>query len=90
MTTLQSIKKIHKNLCYAGHALLDLDADSKYTGKYIIIHSRSKNDYRIVKDGLSPDGYCYRNSGIWDYWTADDIYDIMMQDSDSDYIVNDL
>lgn len=90
MTKLQSIKRTHKQLCYAGHALLDLDSDSNYTDKYIIIYSRSKNDYRIVKDGLSPDGYCYRNSGIWDYWTAQDIKDIRMQDNASDYIINDL
>jgi hypothetical protein len=82
---MTKIKKIHSNLCYAGHALLDLDSD-----KYIVIYSRSQGVFRIVKDGLSPDGYCYRNSGIWDYWTVQDIKDIMMQDSKPDYIINDL
>jgi hypothetical protein len=73
MTTLQSIKKVHYHIDDAGSDLLKLDADSKYTGKYIIIYSTSRDRYIIVKDGLSPDGYCYRNSNIWDYWTVDDI-----------------
>ena len=79
-TLLQRTYKVHDTLLQASYALLNLNDDSKYAGQYIIIYRQYQDNYKIVKKGLSPDGYCYTDSGIWNFWNADQAHDYIYND----------
>lgn len=79
-TLLQRTPKVHDTLTQASYALLSLNDDSRYTGQYIIIYRQYQDNFKIVKRGLSPDGYSYTHSGIWQFWDADQAYDYIYND----------